>query len=51
MDKEQELMTEDGVYWDSDGENIRVLYINEQWPLWLSKEDLQAMIKHLEDLS
>lgn len=43
-----ELITEDGTYWDSDGEAIEILHINEQWPLWLTKADLQAMLKYLE---
>lgn len=43
-----ELITEDGTYWDSDGGAIKLLHINGQWPLWLTKADLQAMLKYLE---
>ena len=44
----EDLVTEDGVYWTSDGDNICILHLNEQWPCWLSKQDLLLMLKYLE---
>lgn len=42
------LKTVDGTDWDCNGEYIQVLHINEQWPLWLSREDLEKMIERLK---
>lgn len=44
----EQLITEDGTWWDSDGENICLMHLNEQWPCWLTKEDLLSMIRYLE---
>lgn len=43
-----ELKTVDGTDWDYNGKYIQVLHINEQWPLWLSKQDLENMLERLE---
>jgi len=43
------MKTEYGTEWSSDEETIIVFHTNEERPLWLSKQDLEEMLKFLED--
>lgn len=42
------MNTGNGTDWDVQGNAVIVYHMNEEAPLWLSKEDLEEMLRKLE---
>ncbi len=42
------MNTDNGTDWDKEGNVIIIYHMNEEAPLWLSKEDLEEMLRVLE---
>lgn len=42
------MLSDNGTDWSVQGNAIIIYYQQEEAPLWLSKEDLEQMIKKLE---